>query len=231
MSLGGVTFRTRAAYLEEPGVLVVADLHLGRDTTSAVELRLGEHEDLTERFSTVLETFDPQRVVFAGDVLHSFGSLPRGVAETLRDLRRIAHRADTETVITPGNHDTMLQELWDGPTESEIRIDDTVILHGDDPPEMTAELYIVGHDHPAIRIEGRKHPCFLFGPAQFNGADVLMVPAFNRLVPGVVVNNMAADDFHSPLVVDAGALQPIVRDPDAEETLGFPALGQFRGML
>jgi len=39
---------------------------------------------------------------------------------------------------------------------------------------------------------------------------------------------MGTDDFRSPLVTDADALRPIVRDPDGGETLRFPPLGEFR---
>lgn len=228
---GGVTFRDRAAYFEDADVLVVADLHVGRDVTSNVELHLGEHENLTDRFTVLLDRFDPAEVVLAGDVLHSFGSLPRGVLETVAELRRAACEAGVRPVVTPGNHDTMLGDLWDGPITSEYCFGETVVLHGHGLPETEADRYVLGHDHPAITIEGRKYPCYLYGPAQYEGADVLVLPAFNRLVPGVIVNSLTAADFHSPLVVDADTLQPVVRDEEADETLAFPALGQFRRML
>jgi hypothetical protein len=42
---------------------------------------------------------------------------------------------------------------------------------------------------------------------------------------------MWAQDFQSPFVTDANALQPVIWDPDADETLAFPPLGKFRRML
>ena len=42
-----------------------------------MDLPLGEHEDVTGRFAALVERFDPEEVVIAGDLLHSF-STPLG---------------------------------------------------------------------------------------------------------------------------------------------------------
>jgi metallophosphoesterase superfamily enzyme len=101
---------------------------------------------------------------------------------------------------------------------------------GDDG-DVAPALYVVGHDHPAITIEGQKRPCFLSGEGVYRGADLLMLPAFSRVASGVAVNGMRARDFQSPLVRDADALRPIVWDSVAEEALRFPPLGRFRRLL
>jgi metallophosphoesterase superfamily enzyme len=225
--------RDRAVYHPASGTLVCADLHVGRDAASNVELRLGEHEDLTDRFGALLERYEPAEAVVAGDLLHSFGDLPTGVMETVRGLRRAADAVDCRAVVTPGNHDTMLDELWDGPIEAEYRLGETgvVATHGHGPPETDAEWYVVGHDHPTIEIEGARRPCYLYGPDQYDGAGVLMLPSFSRLPAGVAVNEMRARDFQSPLVTGADALRPVVRDEGADQTHEFPPLGEFRRML
>jgi putative SbcD/Mre11-related phosphoesterase len=225
------TFRDRALYVPGEDALVLADLHLGRDETSNVELRLGEHEDIVDRFGALVDKFAPREVVFGGDLLHSFGSLPRGVMETVSELRAILDDADANAVVTPGNHDSMLGQVWKGPTEDEHRLGDGLVLHGHEPPDATAEWYVVGHDHPTISIEGQRRPCYLWGEGTYRGADVLMLPSFTRLAAGVEVNGMRAADFQSPLVRNADAFRPVVRDEDADETLRFPPLGQFRRML
>jgi putative SbcD/Mre11-related phosphoesterase len=225
------TFRDRALYVPGEDALVLTDLHLGRDETSNVELRLGEHEDIVDRFGALVDKFAPREVVFGGDLLHSFGSLPRGVMETVSELRAILDDADANAVVTPGNHDSMLGQIWKGPTEDEHRLGDGLVLHGHEPPDATAEWYVVGHDHPTISIEGQRRPCYLWGEGTYRGADVLMLPSFTRLAAGVEVNGMRAADFQSPLVTNADAFRPVVRDEDADETLRFPPLGQFRRLL
>lgn len=266
-----LAFRDRAVYLPAARTLVLADLHLGRDATSEVSLPLGERADLTKRLRALLEHFSPATVVFAGDVLHSFSGVPGEAAETVDALLRAVASAGAAAVVTPGNHDAMLEGVWHGRTVPEHRIDvrlttdgiregtderpgdepgdepdrspgspvdsgtrargEGLVCHGHRVPEGAAGLYVVGHDHPTIEIEGQRRPCYLYGSAIHRGADVLMVPAFNRLVTGVAVNRMRTSEFQSPLVADADAFRPVVRDEDADETLWFPPLGKFRSML
>jgi metallophosphoesterase superfamily enzyme len=225
--------RDRTVYVPAADALVCGDLHVGRDAASNVEVRLGEHEDLTSRFAALCERYEPRVVVVAGDLLHSFGGLPTGVMETVRGIERAADAVGAEVVVTPGNHDTMLEELWDRRTEAEFRLEGTgvVVTHGHVAPATDADWYVVGHDHPTIEIEGTRRPCYLYGPDQYEGSGVLMLPSFSRLPAGVAVNTMYARDFQSPLVTDANALRPIVRDEAADETHEFPPLGEFRRML
>jgi metallophosphoesterase superfamily enzyme len=223
----------RAVYIPESGTLVCADLHVGRDAASDVELRLGEHEDLTSRFAGLLELYEPSTTIVAGDLLHSFDRIPTGAADTVRTLSGLAADAGCRMVVTPGNHDTMLEELWEGAITSEYRPDDqgVVVTHGHVPPAADAEWYVVGHDHPMIEIEGLRRPCYLYGPDQYEGAGLLMLPSFSRLPAGVRVNGMSAAAFQSPLVTDVGSLRPIVYDDESGETHTFPPLDEFRRHL
>ncbi|WP_276252859.1 metallophosphoesterase [Halomontanus rarus] len=230
-----VTPLERAVFVPAAGALVLADTHFGRGEAANVEVPLGDGTDVIERLRELLERCSPEieTVVVAGDLLHSFSRVPRGIEESLRTVRAVVDDADATLVVTPGNHDTMLEEVYDGETVSEYRLadDETVVCHGHEAPETSAERYVVGHDHPALSIEGRKRPCFLYGPAAYDGADVLVLPAFTRIAPGSTVNGMRGRDFQSPLVVDADAFHPGVRDDSADETLWFPPLGECRRLL
>lgn len=221
----------RAVFLPGPATLVCADLHLGADAASNVEWRLGEHKDITGRFAALIDRYDPETVVVAGDLLHSFSSLPRGVMESVRDLERAAEAADARLVVTPGNHDSMLDTVWKGETADELRVGDWVVAHGHEPLESAAEGYVVGHDHPTIAIEGRRRPCYLWAEDAYRGAELLVLPSFTKLAAGVEVNRMCAREFQSPLVGNVDALRPLVWDDDAGEVFEFPPLGEFRELL
>ncbi len=114
---------------------------------------------------------------------------------------------------------------------------DQRVLHGHEPPAVDGDdpadpdLYVVGHDHPTIEIEGQRRPCYLHGRGCYRGADLLMLPPFTRLAAGTPVNGMSTADFISPLVTDADLLRPLVHDEAAAETLAFPPLGRFRELL
>ena len=253
-------FRDRALYLPGAGTLVLADLHLGRAATSTVQVPLGERRDITSRLEDLLDRYRPTRVVLAGDVLHSFSGTPGEAAESFDRAVRLVESRDTELAITPGNHDAMLGGLWSGDSVVEFTLEartrareDTsgegedngengntrsgkrdgtiVVTHGHEPPETEAGTYVVGHDHPAIEIEGQRRPCYLYGPGAYGNADVLMLPAFTRLAGGVEINGLHARDLQSPLLTDLGKFRPIVYDEGSEETLWFPPLTEFRSML
>jgi len=227
--LEGVRFRDRAIYLCEERTLVLADLHVGRDRASPVSLPLGEREDLTERLGPLLSRFSPEVVVLAGDLLHSYGTLPAGVGETVARILGLIEGVGATPVVTPGNHDGMLGAVFDGESPAWYSAGDVAICHGHTEHDADAPLTVLGHDHPAIRIEGRKRPCYLHGPRSGGDGDVLVLPAFNRLTRGVDVSRSAS--FLSPLLSDPGAYRPIVRDEEADETLPFPPLSRLRRHL
>ncbi|WP_254543726.1 metallophosphoesterase [Halomarina pelagica] len=233
----GFAFRDRAVHLADADALVLADLHVGKDATSDVTFPLGERADLVERLGALLDRFAPAEVVFAGDVLHAFDRVPAGVPETVATLERLVLESGARLVVTPGNHDAMLDAVWSGRTPRTYRLaDGTVVLHGHEPPEpddRDAPRYVVGHDHPKITIEGRDWPCFLYGEGCYRGADVLVLPAFTRLASGVAVNGTVGrgSTLRSPLTDDVDRFRPIVRDEGADETRAFPPLGDLRRLL
>jgi hypothetical protein len=243
------TLRDRAVLLGD--TLVCADLHVGKARASNVEAPLGERDHLLDRLGTLLDRYDPAEVVVAGDFLHSFDRVPSDVRETVTALERRVRDAGAGLVVTPGNHDSMLDTVWQGPTEAEFVLAGvpavvdgvestagsdadgrTVVCHGHAEPEADADCYVVGHDHPAITIEGQKWHCYLYAPDAYRGAAVLVLPAFTHLAGGVSINRRRGTaDLTSPLIADLDRFQPIVRDEEADETRAFPPLGEFRDLL
>jgi len=228
-----VTVHDRAVFVPAAETLVLADVHLGKAAASSVDAPIDDGADVCDRLTELLAATDPATVVIAGDLLHSFSRLPRGVERDLEQLVATIETAGAELVVTPGNHDTMLETAFGGETAPEYELADggTVVCHGHERPETGADRYIVGHDHPALSIEGRKRPCALYGPGAYEGADVLVLPAFTRLAAGATVNGMAGHDFQTPLVRDPGGFYPAVRDVARGETLWFPPLGELRELL
>ncbi len=225
--------RDRAAYIPAADILVCADLHIGLDASSNVELRIGEQKDMVDRFTALVEYFEPSVTVLAGDILHAFGDIPTGATSTLTALREAADAGGSRLVAVSGNHDTMLPELWpDTLTDTyEVSATNGVIAHGHDPIEFDGDWCIIGHDHPMITIEGVRRPCFLYGTDQYDGADILMLPAFSRLPVGVSVNTLTARDLQTPLITEMGTVRPIVYDEDADDIHEFPPLGHLQGLL
>ncbi|WP_119814632.1 metallophosphoesterase [Halalkaliarchaeum desulfuricum] len=227
-----LSVRDRAAFLPGADALVVADVHAGRDEASSVQFPLGERDDLVDRLDALLAHFAPETVVFAGDLFHRFDGVGRPAREGLRELVSTCRRTDARPVLVGGNHDTTLSAASDETVHDAYALrDGTVVCHGHEEPSIQGDRYVVGHLHPTIEIEGHTRPCFLWGPEAYAGADVLVLPAFNRLAPGVDVNGVYNPDVSSPLVRDIDAFRPIVYDPDSHETLRFPPLSKLRRLL
>ncbi|QZP39150.1 metallophosphoesterase [Halobaculum magnesiiphilum] len=241
-------FHDRGAYIRAADTLVVADLHVGRAEASDVSYPLGEASDLSGRLRSLLDRFEPSEVVVAGDALHRFDRVSVAAERSLAGLVDVCRDAGARPVFVRGNHDGALggtavgdataSNAWDAPVHDAYELDGNVrgapvvVRHGHEaPPEdESAGLYVVGHDHPTIEIEGKRHPCWLYAERGFRDADVLMLPAFTRLAAGVTVNGMTAREFQSPFVTDAGALCPVVAREDGE-AMTFPPLREFRRLL
>ncbi|MFW6383773.1 MAG: metallophosphoesterase [Halodesulfurarchaeum sp.] len=225
-----LAIRDRAAWHERTGTLLLADLHLGRVRRSPIELPLGERRDLLDRLNGHIEAVGPERVVIVGDLLCGFGHLPHGVSRSVQEIRETVEEAGARFTVVAGNHDGALDEVPGTEEETAIELDpNTIVHHGHEVPATSADRYVIGHEHPAITIEGDRRPCFLRCPDQYDGANVFVLPAFSRVAPGTPVNGLGADDVMSPLIVDIEACRPVV--PTAEEPLPFPALGELRAHL
>lgn len=229
-------YRDRALFVD--GTLVLADLHFGKAEASTVEFPIGAGEDCVERLEALLERFGPAEVVLAGDVFHSFQYVPDSADGALSGVVRTVREAGARLVVIEGNHDAMLDAVYAGDLRDEYELetdgDETVVVtHGHEEPETQADCYVVGHDHPAIEIEGQKRPCFLVGDGAYRRSDVVVLPPFNRLVEGLSVNGRLGGSRPelSPLVSGIARYRPVVFDEDSEETLRFPPLGQFSRML
>lgn len=225
-----VEYADRAIHLPQFETLVVADLHVGRDATSVVELPMGERDDLTRRLHRLLVEFDPGAVVVAGDLLHAFGSIPDGVSESVTVVLDTIREGGADPILLAGNHDSMLDSITDESIESvHVLEDGTVIHHGHVEPTIESDRYVVGHEHPVIEIEGSRHPCFLECADQRSGAAVIVLPGFNRFTVGTPVNGLSASDVMSPLLTDLSTCKPVVSSADG--VLTFPPLGEFRSLL
>lgn len=213
--------RDRAAYLPAAKALVLADLHLGRGESTALELPITGRAP--ERVADLLDWCGPETVLLAGDVVHSFAGPSGPVEAAFAAIVETIQAAGADPVVLSGNHDGALETLAD-PTPSVTLPDGTLVCHGHEAPQASADRYVIGHDHPAVAIEGQRRPCYLHGEGVYRGGDVLVLPAFTPLATGTLVNDLDRYEASSPLLTDLGSFRPVVRDETADETYVFPPL-------
>jgi len=182
----------RAAYLVDAGLLLVADLHLGKAQSFrrlGVPVPQGTTSASLARLDEALAATGARGIVFLGDLIHSARSkAPATWAAVARWRER---HAGLTLHLVRGNHD---RHAGDPP--GEWRIDGVeepwpvanaaglVLAHH--PTPVPGAYVLAGHLHPAASLGGRAHdhlrlPCFHFGPAvgvlpafgSFTGAKVL----------------------------------------------------------
>lgn len=227
-----ITLRERSAFLPESRTLVVADVHLGRGTEAPLEAPIDRAADTADRLSAAVDETGARTVVVAGDLLHSFSRTARVVEEALERLVADLERTGATLVVTPGNHDTQLESVLECPQpETHDTLEGVVIAHGHRRPDGEASLYVVGHEHPAIQVDGAKRPCVLYADDTYRGGAVLVLPAFSRLARGSLVRYLRHADDRSPLIADPGRFRPGVLDPDSGEPLWFPPLRECAHLL
>lgn len=223
------------------GTVVVADIHVGLEDALYREgwsFPLEEENHLAAKLEDVADHFDPERFVLNGDTLHEFGRIPRGLGEKLEGLLELLEIYADDVVLVEGTHDRMLESVTDREVLKSCRAGGTLIFHGDEEPGEEGqtslsdagppELSVVGHEHPAIEIEGEKRQCYL--RATLDDAEMLVLPSFNEMNSGTAVNKMRPHDFMSPLLRRATSIRPLV-ETDEHEVLEFPPLDQMRHML
>lgn len=220
----------RAAFFPDADALVCADLHLGRGHGSSIALPVDTGAETVDRLRALLARFAPAEVVVAGDVLHAFTRVPAPTEAAIEDVRAVAADAGAALVLVAGNHDAMLETVAD-PVDAHRLADGTVVAHGHDEPALEAQRYVIGHDHPAIVIEGRRRPCVLWGPDAYRGAEVIALPAFDRLAAGTRVWALEARAAQSPFLERVGRYHPVVPDAATGETYVFPPVSALREFL
>ncbi len=228
---GRFDFYKNALYIREQRLCVVSDIHIGLEEAlyaDGLHFPLHEGETLLDRFASILDRFSPRTVVLDGDIFHSFDRIARSVQRKFSMIVKTLS-AECEVIYVRGSHDTMLPSVMGGSVERYDAGGFTVI-HGDKAVADHGFL-VMGHDHPVVEIEMERFPCFLYGRGVVNGKDLLMMPAFNPLSPGVIINYAKGRDFLSPLLrrVDTGRLQPVV-EVDGEAVV-FPPLAEMRRLM
>lgn len=188
----------RAAYLPAEGLLLVADLHLGKAQSFrrlGVPVPQGTTGETLARLDAAILASGARGVVFLGDLIHSARSqAPATWAAVSR--WRACHPA-LELRLVRGNHD---RQAGDPPpdwaiacVDEPLRVGGLALAHH--PQPMVDAYVLAGHLHPTVTIGGRAHdslrlPCFHIG------AEVGVLPAFGAFTGGHPVRRRPGDRLY-----------------------------------
>lgn len=202
-----------AAYLEEYDALVMADLHLGIEGVLAEEgvyLPRRVSKATLDLVIGAIEDIRPRRVIFLGDVKHSFSLLRTAEWVELKNLFNYLSGRRLEVDVVRGNHDNYLGVLlsrYGIPLHEDVLVIGPYTLahgHKDYSLERLTEVTLLGHEHPSVAIRDdagiyHKFKAFLFGEIG-GGKHLMILPPVCELAPGSTINLMSREEFLSPLL-------------------------------
>ncbi|UII24422.1 ligase-associated DNA damage response endonuclease PdeM [Fulvivirga maritima] len=182
----------KALFWEKKRILLLADMHLGKANhfrRSGIAVSSELNNQNVERFINVLHKWQPERVLFMGDLFHSHYNEEW---EVLGQVLKYFPAMSFELII--GNHDIMSEYQY---------LKHQLLLHEEplliEPFSLSHETIendtfynIAGHLHPGVRLKGLgrqslKLPCFYFG------AKYGLLPAFGEFT-GLALIKPKKDD-------------------------------------
>lgn len=183
-----------ALYWQEQDMLLISDVHLGkishfRKYGSAVPA--GAIAENFRRLSEVVDYFKPGKVIFLGDLFHSYANIEWDLfTNWLQDIT-------ASVTLVVGNHDVISELKYEEvgvEIFSEMIIDDFVLTHH--PEEREQRFNICGHLHPGYKLRGRgrqqlKLKCFYKSNCQ------LILPAFGEFTGNFWISPNEGDEVYA----------------------------------
>jgi DNA ligase-associated metallophosphoesterase len=185
----------RALYWAREKTLFIADAHFGKAATfraRGVFVPHGTTADNLERLDSLIDRWQPARIIFLGDFFHARESQN---ASTLLSLAAWRERhSELQLSLVLGNHD---RHSGPPPPELEVEVLEEsstlgpfALRHHPDP--VAGRYVLCGHLHPGYRLSGRAHdharvPCFWLGE------DVGVLPAFGAFTGALIVTAAERD--------------------------------------
>ncbi len=221
-------FGERALHLPDADAVAVGDVHVGLESDLA---RAGVHlpsqtSRMRARLEEVLRRTAAKRLIVIGDLKHK---VPYSTRQEIRELPTFFRGLPAKVELVPGNHDVDLDGLLDVEVHDAtgILVGDVALLHGHTWPSddiMSARTVVTCHNHPAVLLMdalGHRHkePAWIRAPfteaarKQYpmlpEGAQMIVMPAFNELTGGTAFNALEGERLLGPLFGNG------LVDPDA----------------
>jgi hypothetical protein len=230
--LNKYNFYENALFIKELRTIVVSDLHIGLEFSledDGIQFPLNEEKLLLNRFEKIISKFNPKSIIFNGDILHSFSSITYKIRSEFRNIINFISNEVDDFIFIKGSHDTMLENLVKSTNfkPNYYKKDGYLFTHGNLAIEIEKNIknIIIGHEHPCVEINMERVHCFLYQKNFNHKANIIILPAFNPLIKGVIITNQ---DFTSPLLKksDPKLFQPILSID--HEILIFPSLSNLK---
>lgn len=237
-----------ALFLKEQKALVIADLHIGYESSlkdRGIHIPQNSYPYMREVVYRLIKETGARTLIMLGDVKHEFGKPSAQEWVEVKDLLSFLSDNGVEVHVVRGNHDNYIIAILNRmnvPLHDPFMVlDDVLLMHGHKEVEVPEEIrtVLMGHEHPAVSsrdLSGSRYKfkCFLVGRMGKKRQRLVVLPSMSPLSLGVGVNETPKDELLSPLLrsvdVDVDSLTPVV----VEERIGvfrFPQVGLMRSII
>lgn len=183
----------KAIYWRRERVLLIADLHLGKVNhfrRSGIPVPSKANEKNLELMVELIESTNPLRVIFLGDLFHSHYNPEWEVFGEL-----VKHFQSISFELVLGNHDVLSIGQYNRKSitlHTELRLQPFIFTHHPLENKKDGLYNLAGHIHPGATFHGKAKqsitlPCFYFGEEQG------ILPAFGMFT-GLARIKPKADD-------------------------------------
>jgi DNA ligase-associated metallophosphoesterase len=164
-----------AVYWEQKETLLLADVHLGKVAhfrKNGIAVPRKAEGAFYEKIFGLLNTFKIQRLLFLGDLFHSFQN------NEWHLFSAWVQQQKTEMILIEGNHDVIPNWKFEQLGLGVVQMLNEENFHFSHFPNLETEAFtFCGHVHPGVRLKGGglqqlKLPCF------FRTKNQLILPAF-----------------------------------------------------
>lgn len=197
-------FISKCVYFPKQGILAVGDLHIGYESgliQSGILIPKAQIKELTEQLDKIISQVKPKKIIFLGDLKHSFGFRWKEKDEFNEVLDFLKTKISEKNIILiKGNHDTIDYTFKDKLKNLYIE-DGIAFTHGHKDflqlSQKEIKTIVLAHIHPAIilteknGVKKEKFKCFLTG--KYRGKETIILPSFLGINEGDPINNYKDD--------------------------------------
>ena len=151
-----------AIYWQQPQILIVADLHLGRETVlqrSSLPMPTGATSRTLEKLNNCIDRYRPNKLLVLGDLIHARSAMTAELYKQLHDCLSHTH-SGLETWLIEGNHDRGSRQILASLPlmifPPPIYVAPFWLMHDEQSEATEIEgpegFYLSGHLHPGVKL-------------------------------------------------------------------------------
>lgn len=166
--------------------LIISDIHLGvvREFAKKGIHLPSQSIKFANRINYLIDLTDTNKLIINGDLKHSISF---SISE-LKEIKKFLDLINAEVILIKGNHDGNIEDIGIN-VKHQLRINKYIITHGHMNIKEKSNL-ILGHTHPLIMLKDEYNMRYVKRVWLVEKErNIIILPAFNELVGGEVINN------------------------------------------